>query len=99
SATAVREVMKVNSFFEAWSEHARRVGWRTAYGAASTRVRQLERQIGRAGLRRFVERLIREGDISTLLREVRHDNQGSGAGAGTPAGMGRQKGVRSTYLH
>lgn len=70
-AKAVRDIMKVDSFMGAWSEHARRVGWRTAYGAASTRVRQLERHIGRDGLQRFVTRLIRNGDLPGLFAEAR----------------------------
>ena len=71
SAADVRAIMKVHNYFGDWSRHAERVGWRIAYGAASTRVRQLERRIGRRGLKRFVKRLVRDGDLSGLLREAR----------------------------
>ncbi len=66
-AAAVREIMTVRNYLGDWSQHAERVGWRTAYSAASTRVRQLERRIGRPGLKRFVERLVRDGDLPGLL--------------------------------
>lgn len=68
---SVREIMKVHSYLGQWSAHARRVGWRTAYGAASTRVRQLERLIGRDGLRRFVLDLARGGNLPALLSNAR----------------------------
>lgn len=70
-AAAVREIMTVQSYFGEWSRHAERVGWRTAYSAASTRVRQLERRIGRPGLKRFVERLVRDGNLPGLLERAR----------------------------
>lgn len=70
---AVREIMGVGSYFGQWSAHARRVGWRTAYSAALTRVRQLERRIGREGLKRFVARLVREGNIGRLMSEAQGD--------------------------
>lgn len=71
SANAVRDVMQIRSFFGEWQDHTRRVGWRTAYRAAATRVRQLERRIGREKLKRFVARLLREGDLDDLLQHVR----------------------------
>jgi len=58
---AVRDIMKVNSFSSEWGEHVRKVGWRTAYGAASTRVRQLKRRLGREKFKRFVQEVVREG--------------------------------------
>ena len=69
-ASNVREIMSVQSYLGGWARYTERVGWRTAYGAARTRVRQLERRIGRAGLRRFVEQLVREGDLAGLLRRA-----------------------------
>jgi hypothetical protein len=67
---AVRDVMQIRSFFGEWQDHVQRVGWRTAYHAAATRVRQLERRIGRKGLKLFVARLIRDGDLDGLLQRV-----------------------------
>ena len=69
-AEAVREIMTVRSYLGQWAQYTGRVGWRTAYGAASTRVRQLRRRIGHAGLKRFVERLARDGDFAGLLDRV-----------------------------
>lgn len=69
-AKDVREVVQVTSFLGDWATHSRRVGWRTAYGAASTRVRQLERIIGRDGLRRFVAQLARDGDLDGLFKRA-----------------------------
>lgn len=66
----VRAMMSVRSYLGDWARYTERVGWRTAYGAARTRVRQLERRIGRAGLRRFVDRLIRDGDLTGLMRRA-----------------------------
>ena len=74
SPKAVREIMKVNSYLGQWAKHVEKVGWRTAYGASATRVRKLERAIGRDGLKRFVDRLVREGDLSILLRKVGDGN-------------------------
>ncbi len=71
SREAVRDVMMVRSYLGQWAQHAGRVGWRTAYSAASTRVRQLERRIGRDGLKRFVKRLARDGDLADLLARAR----------------------------
>lgn len=70
NATAVRDVMQIQSFFGEWQDHTRRVGWRTAYRAAATRVRQLERRIGRENLKIFVARLLREGDMAGHLQRV-----------------------------
>ena len=69
-AAAVREIMSVRSYLGHWAQYTGRVGWRAAYGAASTRVRQLRRRIGHAGLKRFVERLARDGDLAGLLDRV-----------------------------
>ena len=74
SRKAVREIMKITSYFGQWAEHAEKVGWRTAYGAAATRVRQLERIIGRDGLKRFVAQLARDGDLPYLLRQAEDGN-------------------------
>jgi len=70
SKQAVSEVMDVTSYLGEWHAHSKRVGWRTAYGAAATRVRQLQRQIGHDGLRRFVRTLIRQGDLDNLLKRA-----------------------------
>lgn len=70
SAAAVRDIMSVQSYLGHWAQYTGRVGWRAAYGAARTRVRQLERRIGRDGLRRFVDRLARDGDLAGLLQRV-----------------------------
>lgn len=63
----VRDIMGITSYLGQWNAHARKVGWRTAYSASATRVRQLERKIGRDSLKRFVDRLVREGDLPGLL--------------------------------
>lgn len=70
SARDVSEIVDVTSYLGAWNAHSKRVGWRTAYGAAATRVRQLQRRIGNDGLKRFVDRLIREGDLDGLLKRA-----------------------------
>jgi hypothetical protein len=70
NANAVREVMQIRSFFGEWQDHTRRVGWRTAYRAAATRVRQLERRIGREKLKSFVARLLKDGDLAGLLQHL-----------------------------
>jgi len=69
-ASAVADIMNVKSYLGEWSAHANRVGWRTAYGAAATRVRQLERRIGRDGLWPFVKMLIRDGNLDEMLKRA-----------------------------
>ena len=69
-AAAVCDIMTVRSYLGQWAQYTGRVGWRAAYGAAATRVRQVQRRIGRAGLRRFVARLVRDGDLAGLLDRV-----------------------------
>lgn len=63
---AVREILAVRSYLGQWAQYAERVGWRAAYGAAVTRVRQLQRHIGRDKFRRFVDDLARDGDLAGL---------------------------------
>ena len=71
SRAAVSEIVRVTSYMGQWSDHARRVGWRTAYGAAATRVRQIERLLGRHRLRAFALRLASEGNFDALLAQAR----------------------------
>lgn len=71
----VQEIMGVTSYLGQWTQHARKVGWRTAYSASATRVRQLERRIGRDGLKRFVDRLVWEGDLPRLLELARRGHR------------------------
>ncbi len=74
-AAAVREIMGITSFAGQWSAHAEHVGWQTAYGAAATRVRQLQRRIGNEGLRRFVLKLVREGRIEELIAKAEREGR------------------------
>ena len=67
---AVAAVMKVQSYLGDWAQHSERVGWRTAYGAAATRVRRLHRRLGDKELLEFVERLAVEGGLNDKLRNA-----------------------------
>ena len=70
SPVHVSQIMTVKSYLGDWPAHVQRVGWRTAYGAAATRIRQLERQIGRDGLKRFVKILLEQGKLPQLLKRA-----------------------------
>lgn len=74
-AKAVTDIMQVTSHLGAWNAHARRVGWRTAYGAAATRVRQIERNLGQIRFKQFVNQLVRDGDPEGLLQRMRAAKQ------------------------
>ncbi len=64
---AVEGVMQIESYLGAWAKYTEQVGWREAYGAAATRVRQIERRIGRDGLKSLVRRLVNEGNLAELM--------------------------------
>lgn len=70
-ARAVTDIMQVKSYLGAWNMHARRVGWRNAYGAAATRVRQMRRTLGPKQFKEFVSQLVRNGDPEGLLQRMR----------------------------